>query len=414
MVDQDTASEATQNDPSAPWERAGTTSEVDGRSRRWFGIGKDAAPPSKISLDPGPLTLQRGRLRRRRYSTSTISVLTRRYVKIRGDLLVSVGDGSNLDPVSARYAERCSDYLHAAKQQLSGRQANFFVCTSLLFLAEVTLVWLYPKGMLDLRCEAVQARLQALRPRAPWLERSLVESRQRQDDRFLRSALEDALNHLQMAEQDAAIADDLQVTRLKSLIVYIAIALGLLMLAVPYVTLDLSTSIEGWPVARFPSALATQWVSAGAVCAIGAVGGIFSGLISVRDSTTTLLEYRASMLKLALKPLVGAVASLTLYLLLSWQILTGIQVTNGGTFLLVGFLAGFSERYFLRLLRAELPRDGNPDMQSMHGSPAGAAHGRSVDRNDDVFDSRSPQAGKSEGLKPNRSKPRSAGPNGTH
>jgi hypothetical protein len=94
----------------------------------------------------------------------------------------------------------------------------------------------------------------------------------------------------------------------------------------------------------------TQIVTALAVATLGAVGGIFSGLIKTRDSSTTLDEYRTSMLKLGLRPLVGAVAAITAYLFLGWQI-TGVKVTNGGTFLLVGFLAGFSERYFLKLLR---------------------------------------------------------------
>jgi hypothetical protein len=129
-------------------------------------------------------------------------------------------------------------------------------------------------------------------------------------------------------------------------------AFVLLMVAVPYVTTRLGSTIEGWPVFQFEWRWATETVAAAAVATLGAVGGIFSGLISTRDSRATLVEYRTSMIKLALKPLVGAVAAVTLYLLLSWQILTGVQVTNGGTFLLVGFLAGFSERYFLRLLTA--------------------------------------------------------------
>jgi hypothetical protein len=103
-------------------------------------------------------------------------------------------------------------------------------------------------------------------------------------------------------------------------------------------------------VVHFSQVWLTQVISALSVSAIGAVGGIFSGLVSTRDSSTTIEDYRTSMLKLALKPLVGAVASVTLYLLLSWHI-TGMKVTNGGTFLLVGFLAGFSERYFLKLMR---------------------------------------------------------------
>src|SRR5215207_1969722 len=173
------------------------------------------------------------------------------------------------------------------------------------------------------------------------------------DDRWLRGALGDTLEYLSQKDQLVLMTDDLQVTRLKSLLLYVGTAFVLLLLAVPYITISLGGGIEGWPVVEFGQAWLTQIVSAAAVSAVGAVGGIFSGLVSTRDSTTTLDEYRTSMLKLALKPLVGAVAALTVYLLLSWQVLTGVQVTNGGTFLLVGFLAGFSERYFLRLLRTD-------------------------------------------------------------
>jgi hypothetical protein len=153
------------------------------------------------------------------------------------------------------------------------------------------------------------------------------------------------------------------------------LAFVLLMASVPYITTRLGSTIEGWPVFEFEWQWATETVAAAAVATLGAVGGIFSGLITTRDSRATLVEYRTSMLKLALKPLVGAVAAVTLYLLLSWQILTGVQVTNGGTFLLVGFLAGFSERYFLRLLTA--PREDQ--MQSTGpGMPYDSARETSI------------------------------------
>jgi hypothetical protein len=338
------------------------------RSRRRFGIGR-AAATGDSELDPGPLNSRQGALRRRQYSVSTLSLLTRRYVKVRGDLLVSVGDGSELEGVQRRYAQRCSEYLREAKSQLESRHANLFVSSNLLFLADVTLVWLYPYGNLGIRCDAVEARLRCSGRESQWLIDALNNARSKDDDRFLRSALEDALNYLQQFEQDAAIADDLQVTRLRMLILYMTAALVLLFLAVPYATIDLRASqIRGWPVATFASPLLTSWVSAAAVCTVGAVGGILSGFLATRDSTTTLLDYRASMLKLALKPLVGAVAALTLYFFLTWQVLTGVQLTSGGTFLLVGFLAGFSERYFLRILKAE---EGSQNVKDKRqGSPS--------------------------------------------
>ena len=358
------------DEPVAPGRRNAT--------HRWF-QPRPGSPQANSDLDPGPLVSTR-LYRRRRYSSSTLSVLTRQYVKVRGDFIVAIGDPEDLDKERHKYARTCSEYLRAARGELEGRRTNFIVASSLLFLAEVTLVWLYPRGMLESRADGVQAQLERLQPRVPWLERSVAQARQRKDDdRFLRTALEYALNFVQQHDQDSAIAEELQVTRLRSLILYITAALGLLLIAVPYVTITLGAGIDGWPVVQFGQDWLTQIVSASAVSVIGAVGGIFSGLISVRDTSTTLIEYRTSMLELALKPLVGAVAALTLYLLLSWQILTGVQVTNGGTFLLAGFLAGFSERYFLRLLKADVEREQAQHVRAVHDAiavaPAAEADG---------------------------------------
>jgi hypothetical protein len=349
-------------------------------------------------LDPGPLNSRQGVLRRRQYSISTVSLLTRRYVKVRGDLLVCIGDGADLGSVERRYAQRCCEYLRGARSHLEGRNANFFVCSNLLFLADVTLVWLLPYGNLALRCDAAEARLRSVGRDARWLVDALDTARSKDDDRFLRSALEDALDYLQQFEQDDAIADDLQVTRLRMLLLYMAAALGLLFLVVPYAIRDLrAAQIRGWPVATFANPLVTQWASAAAVCVVGAVGGILSGLLATRDSTTTLLDYRASILKLALKPLVGAVAALTLYFFLTWQIVIGVQVTSGGTFLLSGFLAGFSERYFLRILRAEEEpqdarnrRQGSPDSAGVDATDASPSKVLTDDRAFDDADSRPP------------------------
>ena len=57
--------------------------------------------------------------------------------------------------------------------------------------------------------------------------------------------------------------------------------------------------------------------------------------------------------KLQLRPLVGALVALILYTLLSWQVLPGIKIENVGSYFLIAFLSGFSERYFLQLLKTD-------------------------------------------------------------
>jgi hypothetical protein len=75
----------------------------------------------------------------------------------------------------------------------------------------------------------------------------------------------------------------------------------------------------------------------------------------------TIDVYQERLLLLEIKPLVGAVVSLVLFCLLSWGVVPAVSPQNFGSYLLVAFVAGFSEKYFLRLLpldpnEARLPR----------------------------------------------------------
>jgi hypothetical protein len=138
-------------------------------------------------------------------------------------------------------------------------------------------------------------------------------------------------------------------------IVFVLAAWVLLMAGISLVTTVQVT--EGgerfWPI----WVSGTHWVdlTAGALglSIAGAVGGAISGMFRVRDSRAELSEYRTSMLKLYLRPLVGAVAAVTLYLFLSANVVSGVEVTNAGVYVVAAFMAGFSERYFLRVLREQ-------------------------------------------------------------
>ena len=170
-----------------------------------------------------------------------------------------------------------------------------------------------------------------------------------------RAALKDGLTYIHGADERALIEDDLQVGRLKSVIVFVLAAWALLIAGISLVTTT-QVADDGerfWPIWQS----GTQWVdlTAGAVglSIAGAVGGAISGMFRVRDSRADLTGYRTSMLKLYLRPLVGAVAAVTLYLFLSADVVSGVEVTNAGVYVVAAFMAGFSERYFLRVLREQ-------------------------------------------------------------
>ena len=48
------------------------------------------------------------------------------------------------------------------------------------------------------------------------------------------------------------------------------------------------------------------------------------------------------MLKLAIRPMLGANLALVLYVFLAWQVIAGVSITSTGSYFLVAFLAGFS------------------------------------------------------------------------
>jgi len=241
------------------------------------------------------------------------------------------------------------------------------------------LVALYSPSFLRLRLHTVLAELRTLEPR-PRQEIAAVQLVARQLDvdgertdpvalaqrseaqELAQTVLKDAVSRIHGYEERALIEDDLQVGRLKTLMRYLLVSWLFLLVAVPFVS-TVQTASDGtvyWPVVDLDlgeNALRTSLdllVAGIGLSVVGAVGGVISGMLTVRDSKATLLEYRTSMKKLALRPAVGAVAALVLYLFLSANVISGVEVTSAGVYIVAAFGAGFSERYFLRIVQAQL------------------------------------------------------------
>jgi len=93
------------------------------------------------------------------------------------------------------------------------------------------------------------------------------------------------------------------------------------------------------------------WLTALSFCIIGGIAGFLSGLLQVRESKTDLGIYEMSVLLFQLRPVFGAFAALVTFMLLSWDVFDDVIANTPGSYALVAFVSGFSERYFIKLLK---------------------------------------------------------------
>jgi hypothetical protein len=297
-----------------------------------------------------PRAAQHGRGLRNRYTASRVVILLGVYWRIHGDLM-------SVEFSDPRIAEPVRQCLAAAKESLEGRKPDTLSAAGYLSLADRQLLRILPDDLLMARCAAVLAELELLEsgghaPRSATkaLHAACVVNASPQDRR---AALDAAIAMSHSMEAKDAIEDSLQVRRLQHLLAYCGLLAALLLVTSPL----LSARSGGWPLAVDDGGyyLSALTVSAGLML-LGAVGGLFSRLLQVRDGRTSLLTYRTDMLKLGLSPLIGGMAALIVHLLAGWKLITVLEAGPGGL-ILVALVAGFSEKYILRLLRMPVPSD---------------------------------------------------------
>ena len=336
-----------------------------------------AAAPARGRAPAGPAggraALARWAAARRasvgRYEASVLHQLRVRYLDLELDLRTVCGNylhgwlgDTPLDVVTG---EQAVALLHTARGMLERDDPDPMAAASLLDLVERSLVWLTPAYMLAARVPGIARRLEAElagAPRgalAPLLARLAGVEEAVAADRPLhevRSVVEEAIAVTNAAAAERQIAGGLQLARLSILrdrgLLLLGATLAALPLLVPAGAPPPGTA--AFPVALrllgVPAPVSDAWLAGGAVALVGAVGGSLSGLLQARASAVSAAEYQDSVLRLQLRPAVGATVALVLFVLLSWGIVPGVAVTSAGTYLLVAFVSGFSERYFLRLL----------------------------------------------------------------
>ena len=315
----------------------------------------DLAAPELTSLRIPELTAQLpGRQVRSGYLRARSYIVRQEYTRVHGDLIAL-----NLNPNNP-YGQRAESHLEEAWQYLQ-KPPEVQAAAGAISQADQALVRVRSNITLEARAnqliDELQARgltINANRLKQIFSVKSNVTEEGRDwspsHRREAAAAVAEAVGKLALCQREEWINDDLQVARLRLLALFVAAAF--------VVTLGVSAiaanphPVHGWPV-NFLASLSAPVSSVLAcfgVAVLGAAGGLFSGLLVTQGARTSLLGYRTSVMRLTLKPMVGALTACVIYIILSWQVVPGITVTNGGTFLAIGFVTGFSERYILRVL----------------------------------------------------------------
>lgn len=261
-------------------------------------------------------------------------------------------------------AEQAVDILECARAALEQEDPNVDVVDDDLGRARRLLVWLSPKDWIATQTTSVSELLS--RSGAP--ESEAIKLDPSADARHLRFRLDEAIGVLNQIWKAKAVNQGLQLRRLVMVRNLGIAAVSVLVLFAP-VLLN-SGSIGLWRLGSLSqNAAVSAWLTTAATAAMGTTGALLSGLLQARDRPVTFADYQVRGIELALRALVGAMVSIVLYFLLSWEVLPVVVVVNAGTFLLVAFVSGFSERYFLKVLGLENTATTLPPASLTPGAP---------------------------------------------
>jgi hypothetical protein len=298
---------------------------------------------------------------KRDYEYYYLNSLRTRYLALESDYRIVLGNYFNSAEFDLLLAKRIGNYLQTAKDQLEDDDAHVEDIVVMLNYVDQQMVGLYPRHYALAYAEGLAAELKG---RGDLWGNYLADELHRGERTLgsVRSAIARTKEAINKTEQDNIIASGLQVERLHTARKWGFYVLGASLLLIPML-IRLAPAVDGkesiWANTFIFKYLEGDWARlqpwAIALCAaiFGAGGAYFSSLMIVRSSRVNLLDYREKKKDAELKMMIGGIAALILMTFLSWEIIPGITVTNAGGFLFLAFVAGFSERYFLRLLNIE-------------------------------------------------------------
>jgi hypothetical protein len=250
--------------------------------------------------------------------------------------------GDQITWFDAQSAEEAIDILEHTRTALECASPNVDVIDDDLGRARRLLVWLVPDQWLDVQIQAVEALLkESDDPKAKRF--SMVA---RGDDR--RYELDDAIGVLNETSSAWATNSSLQHRRLAMF--RNAAIVGLVIEIVLAPLLVSRTSLNGWGITPMGGPVVLAWLAAIGIAVIGAMGALLSAFLQMRDKPVMYRDDQVRGIEVWARVSVGAMIAVLSYFLLSFNVMPGMSATSPGTYLLVAFIAGFSERFFLGLL----------------------------------------------------------------
>ncbi len=273
-----------------------------------------------------------------------------RYLRLETDFRSALNNFYNSPYFDKVVARRIISLLQSAQTALDQTSCDQMNVQSILDLAEENIPWIFPPHYVKSYAASLIADLKSQHNMwGVFLENEL--NRDNQTLGGLRAAINLVNEKTNRKDRDNQVSNSLQIDRLRMLINYGLIVLLVMLVGLPLFLYDKSSDViaktflgssyiaKGW-----------QWISVVCFAAIGAIASFLSGLLQIRSSHVTLGEFRESMIQFKLRPIVGAlIASLAGVLLITK--VSGVSVDGVGGFILIIFICGFSERYFLNLFK---------------------------------------------------------------
>lgn len=265
-------------------------------------------------------------------------------------------------------------------------KTDLLTASSLLDEAEERMVWILPRDIKKAKVRELDYQIDKFSPHhknefQKLITNYLKNSAGQREDSIFNADIEEIIRAINKNRLADRIDTGLQIERLRSLRFWGFILLFIFIWLYPVVS-----NIDTWERTKFviqyweefinnthiqnitkespfllrrlgpyfsltPEGTLAGWAIALGFSIVGGIAGFISGLLQVRTSKTNLELYEEAVLLFQIRPIFGAFAALITFMLLSWGALG--QPTEGVIIITI-FASGFSERYFLHLLKLNI------------------------------------------------------------